>query len=1017
MSLFQTPPPAFTDASAADLAKDLFGIAGTAKLLASERDQNFRITAEDGRRFVLKIANPAEERARLDCENGAIEHLRRQDPSLPLPAPQQAAGSDATIVPATDPAGATCLVRLFTYQEGKVLADVDKSPALLVDLGTTLGKISHALQGFYHPAAHRPDFLWNLDEVGQLVDFLPYLSDDDRALVTPFLSHFEEEGRARYEGLRRAVIYNDANDHNVLVDGNLVIEESHVSGIIDFGDMVFSRQVNELAVCLAYTLMGEVSPLKAAVPVIKAYHQAFALQEEEVALLYDLVALRLCTSLCLSSKHGSEQEDNEYLLISQAPARALLADLAKMNRHFVTAVFRDACGWPAVASEPAVVSWLKANQHSFHPVLGFDLVTAQKAVINLTEGSEDLINLGATPAQAESYVDGLFKELGAKTVIGLYNEDRSVYQTDNFISENDATEKRSVHLGIDLFGPAGTAVYAPLDGEVVTAVDNNIELDYGPTIILRHKAGEEGPEFYTLYGHLSRDSLSGLKPGSQIAKGQKLASYGSDAVNGGWAAHLHFQIMTDLLGNDGNFPGAGEPNWMHIWQAITPDANLILGIPEETFDTEGRSKREILEARQRLLGPSLSVNYKNNPLKIVRGQGAYLIDESGRAYLDCVNNITHVGHCHPKVVEAISKQAALLNTNSRYLHDHIIDYSERLTATLPDPLSVCFFVNSGSEANELALRLARTYTGRQGAVVQEHAYHGHSSNLIDMSPYKFDRKGGAGQKPWVRKSAMPDPYRGEFKGYGADSGRAYAQTLRPAIDELEATNLPAALFIAESLPGVGGQIIYPDGYLQAAYEIARAKGLVCIADEVQVGFGRVGETFWGFELQGVVPDIVTIGKPIANGHPMAAVVTTPAIARAFANGMEYFNSFGGNPVSCAAALAVLDVIEEEGLQQNAAEVGAHCLARLEEMKPKHPLIGDVRGKGLFLGAELVRDAQSLEPATEEASAIVGELRNAGFLLSTDGPMDNVLKMKPPMVFSKTQADQVMDELDRVMGRL
>ena len=766
MRLFQTPPPAFDASAAAALAQELFAVEGQARLLASERDQNFKVTALDGRRFVLKIANPAEQRARLDCENAALAHLRRQDPSLPLPTPQPTRDCQDTIAQAQDPEGADCLVRLFSYQEGRVLADAPKNPAQLTALGATLGRLSRALQGFHHPAAHRPDFPWNLDEVSQLAALLPYLSDArDRDLVARFLQHFERHGRARYEGLRRAVIYNDANDHNVLVDGD------QISGLIDFGDMVFSRQINELAVCLAYSLMGQESPLQAAVPLIKAYHHAFALQAEEVALLYDLVALRLCISLCLSAKHGQARQDNDYLLISQAPARTLLRALGAMNRDFVHAVFRQACGWSPVAHAPAVLAWLTQQQGTFHPLLGFDLFTAQKAVINLSAGSEDLANLGSTPAQAEAYIAGLSRERGAHAVVGLYHEDRSVYQSENFVSDNDPADRRSVHLGIDLFGPPGTALYAPLDGEVVSAVDNAIALDYGPTIILRHKAGPQGPVFYTLYGHLSRQSLGRLTPGTRIGKGQKFAATGDSQVNGGWAAHVHFQIITDLLGNDGNFPGAGEPTWMHIWRAITPDANLILGMPEETFAQHGRSKPQIMRDRQRLLGPSLSVNHRENPLKILRGQGAYLIDESGRAYLDCVNNISHVGHGHPKVVQAISQQAARLNTNSLYLHDNIVDYAERLTARLPEPLSVCFFVNSGSEANELALRLARSYTGRQAVVVQDHAYHGHSSSLIDMSPYKFDRKGGAGQQDWVRKASLPDPYRGRFKGYGLESDR------------------------------------------------------------------------------------------------------------------------------------------------------------------------------------------------------------------------------------------------------
>ncbi|MEE8467563.1 MAG: aminotransferase class III-fold pyridoxal phosphate-dependent enzyme, partial [Planctomycetota bacterium] len=309
--------------------------------------------------------------------------------------------------------------------------------------------------------------------------------------------------------------------------------------------------------------------------------------------------------------------------------------------------------------------------------------------------------------------------------------------------------------------------------------------------------------------------------------------------------------------------------------------------------------------RRHLLG-ALSLSYRE-PLKIVRGSGTYLFDESGRRYLDCVNNVCHVRHCHPRVVEAAARQMAELNTNTRYLHDHLVTYARRLTELLPDPLGVCALVCSGSEANELALRLARAATGRRGVVVLDAAYHGNAGALVEISPYKFDGPGGRGRPQHVHVAPTPDPYRGEHRG--PDAGLRYAGSVRDALQRGEETGIPAGAFLSESLLGCAGQIDPPPGFLAAAFEHVRAAGGVCIADEVQVGFGRVGSHFWGFETQGAVPDVVTLGKPIGNGHPMAAVVTTPEISEAFDTGMEYFNTFGGNPVSCAVGLAVLDVIE------------------------------------------------------------------------------------------------------------
>ncbi|MCK4765077.1 MAG: aminotransferase class III-fold pyridoxal phosphate-dependent enzyme [Candidatus Aminicenantes bacterium] len=438
-------------------------------------------------------------------------------------------------------------------------------------------------------------------------------------------------------------------------------------------------------------------------------------------------------------------------------------------------------------------------------------------------------------------------------------------------------------------------------------------------------------------------------------------------------------------------------------------------LQEQTLP-EGRSADKILELRRRFLNPSLSISYKK-PLKIVRGLGQYLYDETGRAYLDCVNNVCHVGHCHPRVVRAASRQLAVLNTNTRYLHDNIVEYAQRLCSTLPEPLRVCYFVNSGSEANDLALRLARTYTKRKDIIVVDHAYHGNLTTLIEISAYKFDGPGGSGALPFIHKVNMPDVFRGPYKASDREAGEKYAREVGKTIEKMTKDGRQPAAFICESLPGVGGQIVLPENYLKDAFHFVREAGGLCIADEVQVGFGRVGSHFWGFETQAVVPDIVTFGKPIGNGFPLGAVVTTEKIAATFNTGMEYFNTFGGNPVSCAVGLAVLDVIRDEKLQKNARTVGNRLLAGLKELQQKYALIGDVRGMGLFIGIELVMDRENLSPAAEQASHIIEKMKNEGILLSVDGPLHNVIKIKPPIVFDEQNADRLVDTLDKVMKEL
>lgn len=402
-----------------------------------------------------------------------------------------------------------------------------------------------------------------------------------------------------------------------------------------------------------------------------------------------------------------------------------------------------------------------------------------------------------------------------------------------------------------------------------------------------------------------------------------------------------------------------------------------------------------LEERRRLLGRNLSIAYQE-PLKIVRGSMQYLFDDEGRRYIDAYNNVAHVGHCHPKVVAAGQEQMALLNTNTRYLSDLIIRYAEALIATLPKSLSVCFFVNSGSEANELALRLARAHTEARDLIVLDHAYHGNTTTLIDISPYKHNGPGGVGPPPWVHRVSLPTA----------------------AGDAREVTNVLGQLksglcgFIAESMPSVAGQIVLPDGYLTQVYDAVRSAGGVCIADEVQTGYGRIGTHFWAFEKYNVVPDIVVLGKPIGNGHPIGAVITTREIADSFDNGMEFFSTFGGNNVSCAIGLKVLEVVQEEKLQAHALEVGDRLLAGLRALQQRHEIISDVRGSGLFIGVELIRN---LEPATVEANRIVNRMRERGILLSTDGPHHNVLKVRPPMPFSNTDADFLLTTLEELIA--
>jgi 4-aminobutyrate aminotransferase-like enzyme/Ser/Thr protein kinase RdoA (MazF antagonist) len=1013
MSSIATLRPRFSEGRAASLARELFGVAGSARPLPSERDQNFLITTDSGEACVLKIASAGEPAESLDLQNQAIEWVRRRDPALPLPRLQRSREGQA-MIRATAGTGHTHLVRLLSFLPGVPLANVcPQTKDLLGDLGRFLGRLDRALVDFSHPASER-DFVWDLRQATDTVREHQHEIQDvrRRALVEGLAARAGERLAPVMASLRQSVVHNDANDHNVLVSGPSE-RRRRITGLIDFGDMVRTLTISELAIAIAYVMLDKPDPLTAAAHVVEGYHESLPLTEPELAVLFDLALLRLCTSVALSAHRKTREPENEYLTISEQPAWEALERLELVHPRLAHYILRHACGLQPCPETEALVRWLETQATGLAPVVDLDLERCPKLVFDLSVGSPELESLemaGDTEALSRR-LEGRMREVGAEVGVGRYDEARLLYLSDAF--EVTGGERRTIHLGIDLFLAPGSPVFAPLDATVHSFRNNAERLDYGPTIILRH-APPAAPPFFTLYGHLTEDSLAGLEPGQRVTKGQQIARIGTSPTNGDWPPHLHFQIVLDVLDRDGEFPGVAAASERETWLGLCPDPNLMLRMPELAGCERVRGPAELLEARRRWVGPSLSLAY-DQPLLIVRGSRQFLYDHTGRAYLDAVNNVCHVGHSHPRVVEAARRQMTVLNTNTRYLHENLLRYAERLTATFPEPLRVCYFVCTGSEANELALRLARAHTRQRDLVVVDGAYHGHTTSLIEASPYKYDGPGGEGAPAHVHKVVMPDAYRGPYRHGEAKLGERYATHVRDAIGAARAQKRGVAAFICESLLGCAGQIVLPAGYLATAYRHAREAGAVCIADEVQVGFGRVGTHFWGFETQGVVPDIVTLGKPIGNGHPLAAVVTTPEIAASFDNGMEYFNTFGGNPVSCAVGMAVLDVLEEEGLQARARDVGAGLLDGLARVMEHHPVIGDVRGLGLFVGVELVIDRTTREPAPEQADYVIQRLREQGILVSTDGPFHNVLKIKPPLVFSADDAARLVAALDGILA--
>lgn len=1006
--------PGFTVAAAEALAREHYGFSGTGQALASERDQNF-VIASGRERIVLKIANTSEERGMLDAQQQAMARLAA---SGLVPRVVASVGGDS-VVEVPSPSGERHFVWAVSWLPGVPLGMVGhRSPELLEDVGRRVGGVSHALAGFDHPAIHR-EFYWDLDRARRVVTAYRTLIDDADIGVTvdALVGQFDLRTAPLLPQLRRSAIHNDLNDYNILVGGGqpgaFETWNQHVAGIVDFGDMVYGCTVGDLAIATAYAILDSPDPLAAAAAVVRGAHSVFALTDAELAALYGLVVLRLCASVCIAATQLRQRPGNAYLGVSQAAIRRTLPLLAATPFGLAEGIFRDACGLAPFPATERVVSWLERRSHELASVLGVDLQREPCIVLDLGVSSPLVhgdARENAEPALTRRVASAM-GDAGARIAVGQYDEPRLLYVAPSF-AVGSTGEHRTLHLGLDLFAKAGTPVHAPCAGVVHAFADNDAPQDYGPVIVLRH-ATEDDTEFFTLYGHLSRESLAGLRVGRPVARGERFAALGAPEVNGGWTPHLHLQVITDLLDLGCDFPGVGRMSQRSAWRGLCPDPNLIARVPADRFPPPPPGKSETLALRRLRVGRNLSVAYRD-PVKIVRGWKQFLFDDEGRRYVDAYNNVPHVGHCHPRVVRAGQAQMAVLNTNTRYLSDLTNDYAARLSATLPAPLRVCFFLNSASEANELAVRLARAHTGSRDMVVLAAAYHGHTTTLVDVSPYKHAGPGGEGPPDWVHVAPLPDDYRGAHKRGDPAAGHKYAAGVGEIVAELRTSGRRLAGFLAETCPSVGGQLLLPPGYLAEVYRYVRGAGGVCIADEVQTGLGRMGTHFWAFEAHDVVPDIVVAGKPLGNGHPMAAVVTTSAIADSFDNGMEFFSTFGGNTVSCAIGLAVLDVLRDEGLQAHARRVGEGLLAGLRSLARQHEIVGDVRGSGLFLGVELVRDRVTLEPAGAEAAFVANRMRERGFLLGTDGPYHNVVKIRPPLPFDEHDATRLLEALHRVL---
>ena len=976
--------------------KAAYGLDLTLSRLDGEYDLNF--CTDQG--YVVKVMRAGCDVGLVGMQCGAMRAVA--DAGLPVPSVVPSiSGADYMVIDDVD--GQARLVWVISLLAGDCVARfMPRSDGLMYDLGAKAAALDVALDGFLHDYLLR-DFKWNLLQAG-------WIKGSMDAVIDAVRSEILDDVVERFDGivkqlaaLPQAAIHNDLNDYNVLASAS-VDRAPHISGIIDFGDMVMGPRVVELATAGAYAVLDRDDPLDALAALVAGYHGVSALSVAEVDLIYPALCMRLAVSVVNSTIEAMENPDDPYVVISQRPAWRFLE--LGLDADFVAVKLRAVCGLPVVDNAARLIAYLDSERGNFAPLFGCHLDDAPIGDLSVA-GSvtpRNPFDLGS----AEAAVIGTDKD--ADYWIGKYGEPRLIYTSDAFrAGPLKSANRRSIHLAVDVFADAGHQMFAPLDGVVEVVENCDWHLDYGGVVILRHVT-PDGDTFYTLYGHLDPTVVDELSVGQVINAGEAFCCLGTPAQNGGWAPHVHFQLAISITGMGDDWPGVADPDQMDLWGAMCPNPAALLNLSDDRVAYQRLEYDKILHDRRTHFGENLKLSY-DEPVMFLRGWQHHLFDEMGRTYLDAYNNVPHVGHAHPRIQAVAADQLMRMNSNTRYLHPAQVEFSEQILATMPDELSVCYFVNSGSEANELALRLARVHSGGHDIITPDHGYHGNTNAAIAMSAYKFNKPNGVGQADWVHLVDVADDYQGAYGRDDPERGAKFVGQVRDVIKEMEGK---LAGFIAETFPSVGGQIIPPKGYLSGVYDYVRAAGGVCIADEVQTGLGRLGNYFYGFEQQDVVPDIVVLGKPIGNGHPIGVVVTTTEIAASFANGIEYFSTFGGSTLSCRMGSEVLKIVADEHLQENARVVGEQLLDGLRDLQIRHDVIGDVRGMGLFIGLELITDDDKT-PATALAQYVINRMRERRILIGAEGPWDNVLKIRPPMTIGAADAMHILKVFEECLS--
>lgn len=952
--------PTFSEQDCLFLLQNEWGIVGTLKPLDSYLDQNFLVKTASGEKYVLKIANAETPDSWLDLQNKALQHLKAPEiPNLVY----TLSNNDRVL-------HQNHWWRVLEFLEGTMLSTVSfRSEKLLKNIGVFAGKCCEKLTHFSHPAAERA-IQWDLQNAPILIkEWIKYVQNKETQSKIEQLILASEKHKNKLASLRKSTIHADLTRYNLLLDAS----GNTLQGLIDFGDICHTWTCSELAVLVLESAMtGSLTPYKDAFQVVGAFHNEMALHENELELLYFLIQLRSAIIVCASARQLQFEPQNEYVRKQAIVDEKMFLSLGFEKNDFATQGFKIACGMDVS------IDFSFFEKNDFAP---------------LTNEIKNWKKIEISPKSA-FYDNGIW-ENGSD----FYNLiQKEISDLDAFVpfqsvyirpSEQNLGETPTITLGTIVFGEKGSTVFAPSSLEFVDK--------QGSCSVFKMQ------DFYLKIDGLDHN----LESGNTIEKASLLGTIGNQNELSFLPSHLFFQIATTKT-----IPILVKPSELAVWETFCVKTEKYLGLPAEN---KQHKRTNLIEKRAEYIQQAQEYYYQK-PMNLVRAWKQYLIDDNGQVYLDAINNVAHIGHSHPKITDVVFDQMKKINTNARFLYEENIDYAEKIISHFPAPLSVVFFTCTGSEANDLALRLARSFTNEQDVVVIDGEYHGNTTAVDEISSCLMDNPTASkSARTYTHPLIQPNTFRGKYTDTTQDVATLYAQDVAEKIDFIKNQGRGVAAFISESLLGSGGGVEMPKGYLKKVYDQIHQAGGLCIADEVQIGFGRMGTHFWGFEKEGVQPDIVTLGKPMGNGFPISAVVTTKKIAEAYQKKYTYFNTYAGNPVACRVASTVLDVIEEEKLQENAAVVGNYLKNNLTVLIAEFDCVGAVYGHAMYLGVDIVLDKKNREPDSSKALLICEAMKQKGIIIYPTGDFYNILKIKPPMCFNQKNADYLVQSLRDILN--